>query len=142
MYLCTTADFELSQEREDRKSETADSISSLPHQSSEINKDLPPPKCDISSGEESGDQTSKSQQEQAQILDDAKLADELQEIENNMRFDDVSNHSTSTGFTEPSQVVKELANRVDQGQDFFLVSRRAAPFNRTLALWQRQAQKT
>ena len=148
MYLCTTADFELSQEHEDRKSETADSmcgsasISSLPHQSSEINKDLPPPKCDISSGEESGDKTSKSQQEQAQILDDAKLAEELQEIENNMRFDDVSNHSTSTGFTEPSQVVKELANRVDQGQDFFLVSRRAAPFNRTLALWQRQAQKT
>ena len=38
--------------------------------------------------------------------------------------------------------MKLLAERVDQEQDFFLVSRRAAPFTRTLVLWQRQTKKT
>jgi len=65
----------------------------------------------------------------------AKLAKELQEWENNGDcFDDIPNYSTSV-LTEPSQVVKLLAERVNQTEDFFLVSWRAAPFTRTLTLW-------
>ena len=76
----------MSREREDRKSEPAHSmcgsasISSLPHQSSKINKDCHPQSVIFSSGQESGATSLKSQQEQAQILDDAKLAEELQKL--------------------------------------------------------------
>ena len=151
MYLCTTADFEMSEGTDSTESELSDSKpstisgSSLPFQSSDIShdkKDTTPLRCDSPSGEQLDDPSPSFQPSHEQVLKDAKLAKVLQGWENNTEcFDDIPDHSTNV-FTKPSQIVELLADRVDQTQDFFLVTCRVAPFTRTLALWQRQAQKT
>ena len=151
MYLCTTADFEMSEGTDSTESELSDSKpstvsdSSLPFPSSDIShdkKDTTPLRCDSPSGEQLDDPSPSFQPSHEQVLEDAKLAKVLQDWENNSEcFDDIPDHSTNV-FTKPSQIVELLADRVDQTQDFFLVTRRVAPFTRTLALWQRQAQNT
>ena len=158
MYLCTTADFEMSEGTDITESEPSDSMptpvseSSLPSQLSGSSLDktdtsTPPISCHSSSGEKLGEASTSIQPLQQQIVEDAKLANLLQEWENdNDCFLDFPDHTTSdltssTALSSPNEVVKLLAQRVDQTQEFFLVSRRAALFTRTLALWQRQAQK-
>ena len=65
-------------------------------------------------------------------------------MKRNIVFESGSNElmsTTSARLNEPSAVVQELAKRVESEESFFLVSRRKAPFPRTLALWQREARK-
>ena len=155
MYLCTAADYEMSEGTDitesdisDFKPTTAIGIS-LPLESQSSGSSLekntgnsPPFSCDAPDGQQVGDLTTSVNLSQEQILEDASLAKVLQEWEKNSDFFGDIPDCPPKVLTEPSQVVKLLAERVDQEQDFFLVSRRAAPFTRTLALWQRQTKKT
>ena len=56
-------------------------------------------------------------------------------------FQEINNCSTAV-VVETSQIVKILSERVDRMQELFFVSRRCAPFPRTIALWQRQSKKS
>ena len=158
MYLCTTADFEMSEDNNTSKSEPSSSkttseseSSSHDFQSASVITSLgssldesgtPPLHCDLPSVSYPSVQPA-----QQQILEDAQLAEVLQEWENtNEVLEEITDGSIivepATVVTDPSQIVKIVSERVDHKQEFFLVSRRCAPFTRTLALWQRQAKKT
>jgi len=105
---------------------------------------LHPYQSDSSSGQEVHAPCASGQPAQRQILADAQLAEVLQEWEDTGDvFEEITNGNFSdTLVTDPSQIVKIISGKVDQKEEFFLVSRRSAPFTRTLALWQRQAKKT
>ena len=161
MYLCTTADFEMSEDNDPTNSELSFSkpinvpeISSAndfksasvftPSRSSVDKNGTPPLSCDSpsTSGQESDHSCSNIQSAEQQILEDSQLAEMLQQWENTSeRLQEITNCST-TVVTDPSQIVKILSEKVDRMQEFFLVSRRCAPFSRTIALWQRQARKS
>ena len=82
MYLCKTADFEMSEATDSTESELSDSKpstvsgSSLPFPSSDIShdeKDTTPLRCDFPSGEQLGDLSQSFQPSHEQVLEDAKL---------------------------------------------------------------------
>lgn len=136
MYLCTTADLEMSETSEDNNPTNSDLRSSLDKNGT------PPLSCDSPSGQELGHPCLSVQPAEQQILEDAQLAEMLQEWENTSEsFEEITNCST-TVVTDSSQIVKILSERVDHMQQCFLVSRRCAPFSRTIALWQRQTKKS
>ena len=158
MYLCTTADFEMSEDNNPTNSELSfstpinmpesssandfESASVITPSRSFLDKNgTPPLSCDspITSGQELDHSCSNVQSAEQQILEDSQLAQMLQEWENtNDSLQEINNCST-TVVADTSQIVKILSERVDRMQEFFLVSRRCAPFSRTIALWQRQS---
>ena len=161
MYLCTTAEFEMSEDSNPTNSglnffepndvpdsSLANDIESAsvttPARSSLVKTSTPPLSYESpsTSGQELDHSCSNVQSAEQQILQDSQLAHMLQEWENTSEsFQEITDCST-TVVAEPAQIVKILSERVDRMQEFFLVSRRCAPFSRTIALWQRQTKKS
>ena len=161
MYLCTTADFEMSEDNNPTNSELSisepinapesslangvESASVITPARSSLDKNgTPPLSGDLpsTSGQELDHSCSNIHSAEQQILEDSQLAQMLQEWENTSEsFQEIANCPT-TIVAEPAQIVKILSERVDRMQELFLVSRRCAPFSRTIALWQRQTKKS
>lgn len=161
MYLCATADFEMSEDNNPTNSELSfseptnvpesslangvESASVITPARSSLDKNgTPPLSCDSpsTSGQELGHLCSNIHSAEQQILEDSQLAQMLQEWEHTSEsFQEITNCPT-TVVAEPAQIVKILSGRVDHMQEFFLVSRRCAPFSRTITLWQRQTKKS
>jgi len=161
MYLCTTADFEMCEDNNPTNSKLglfepnnvhdsslandveSASVSTLA-KSSLVKNSTPPLSYESpsTSGQELDHSCSNVQSAEQQILEDSQLAHMLQEWENTSEsFQEITDCST-TVVAEPAQIVKILSEKVDRMQEFFLVSRRCAPFSRTIALWQRQTKKS
>ena len=151
MYLCTTAEFEMSEENGSTDLSASKPITMTVTSSLATFQPIASMENTIHSAPVTTVTTACAENtplrcDSQQILQDENMAKLLQESEwegNGDGFEDLHvTNCPTTSLIETSQVVKLLSDRVDQNEDFFLVSRRAAPFTRTLALWQRQTKKT